>query len=66
MSRGRRRALRTTKEYRAERTRKAVGYLVLAGDVPAARKLARAEGHNWNTSVWLTALGRILAGETGA
>lgn len=57
----RRGPLRTTKQYRAGRLRKAIHYLKLAGNLSDARKLAnKCEGFQANTSVWMTAIGRIL------
>ncbi len=39
-------------------------YLRRAGSLPGARSLAAADGFSCNTSVWITALGKVLKPET--
>lgn len=50
-----------TKQERAARRERCKVYLLRAGGLPAAVALAAREGFNQNTSVWLGALGEILA-----
>lgn len=54
----------TTEAYRREREQKCVEYLLKAGTLPAARKLAARDGFGAQTSAWLGALGKILKGGT--
>lgn len=57
----RRGSLFTTKKYREERMWKCQAYLREAGSLKAAQKLAKKqEGFSANTSVWITALGKML------
>lgn len=62
---GRRGGKRTiTPERRAERWREAAAFLRRAGSLPAARRLAASERHpGFDTSVWITALGKMLGGK---
>lgn len=51
-----------TRAEREERWRECRKYLRLAGNLPAARKLANRVGFFQNTSVWITALSQMLGG----
>jgi hypothetical protein len=52
-----------TKEQRQERWERCAEFLRRAGNLPAARKLAAREGFGANTSVWISALSKILEGK---
>jgi hypothetical protein len=52
-----------TKEERQERWERCADFLRRAGNIPAARKLAAQEGFGANTSVWISALSKILEGK---
>jgi hypothetical protein len=54
---------RITIAERQERWERCAGYLRKAGNLNGARKLARAEGWGANTSVWVSALSKMLAGK---
>jgi len=49
-----------TKKEREDRRARCIKYLLKYGNLPAARKAAAREGFTQNTSVWITALSRIL------
>ena len=48
------------KQYREERLRRCMDYLILGGSIPAARKLAKMDRWGANASVWLSALSQLL------
>lgn len=50
-----------TKKEREDRRARCIEYLLRYGNLPAARKAAAKDGFTQNTSVWITALSRILA-----
>jgi len=52
-----------TKAERQARRDRCRAYLQWAGTLPAAVKLANAEGFRQNASVWLGALGELLAAD---
>lgn len=54
-----------SKQEREVRRNRCIEYLLRYGNVPAARKAANRDGFGANTSVWVTALSRILAGKAG-
>ena len=56
---------RTSSAYRRERWRRCTDYLHRAGSLPAAVKLAKAEGFGAPTSAWITALGKMLDRQAG-
>jgi len=49
-----------TRKQREDRARNLIPYFVRGGSMPAAKKIARAEGVTENTSVWLSALSMFL------
>jgi hypothetical protein len=53
-----------TKAERRERWGTCIKYLKLAGNVPAAQRMAAKQGVSFPTAVWVSALGKML--EAGA
>ena len=51
---------RYTKAEREARWETCIKYLKRCGNLPAAQKVASQEGVSFNTSVWVTALGKML------
>jgi hypothetical protein len=49
-----------SKQEREDRRKKCEEYLRRAGSLPAAMALARRDGFSQNTSVWISALGKML------
>lgn len=49
-----------TPKMRRERWRVCADYIARAGSIPAAMKLAKKDGKSFNTSVWISALGKML------
>jgi hypothetical protein len=49
-----------SKEERAERLRKCMGYLKHNYGLTAAKAAAKRDGVTFSTSVWVTALGKLL------
>lgn len=49
-----------TRAQREERWRRCEEYLRRAGSLPAAMAVARKEGFSQNTSVWISACGKML------
>lgn len=49
-----------TKAEREERWRRCEEYMKRAGSLPAAVELARKDGFSQNTSVWISAIGKML------
>lgn len=49
-----------TKEGQEARWEKCIGYLEKTSDMPAAMKAAARDGVYHNTSVWITALSKML------
>ena len=45
---------------RDEQLRRCVEFLKAAGSIPAAQAMARKHNFTVNTSLWITALGRML------
>lgn len=52
--------IRLTKEDQEARWAKCIGYLEKTPDMPVAMKAAARDGFYCNTSVWITALGKML------
>lgn len=52
--------MKVSKAYQRERWRRCADYIARAGDVPAAMRLAKKDGFSANTSVWISALGKLL------
>jgi hypothetical protein len=52
--------VQTTAEYRAERRKRCLEYILKAPDLPTAKNLAKLDHFGANTSVWLTAYGDFL------
>lgn len=49
-----------TKEGQQARREECIGYLARHSDMPAAMKAAARDGISYNTSVWITALSKML------
>lgn len=51
----------STKEAREERWKACAKYIRRTSTLSEARELAKRDGVQFNTSVWITALGKILS-----
>lgn len=49
-----------TKTQREERWRTCARYIAQGGDIPSGQLLVKKDGVSFNTSVWISALGKLL------